>query len=82
MGYIENLDEALKRTVQFNYPLTWRIATASYSPEDQRRFMKFLWSKPSRQHGNGLKKLQNPADQILNSFPQMFKRYMIENSTT
>jgi transposase-like protein len=34
MGYIQNLDEALKLTVQFDSALTWRLATASYSPED------------------------------------------------
>src|SRR6185503_11620569 len=37
MGYVENLDEALKRTVQFDSYLTWRLTTGSYSPEDQRR---------------------------------------------
>ena len=42
MGLIENLDEALKLTVQFDSALTWRLTTASYSSEDVKRFIEIF----------------------------------------
>ena len=67
--YIENLDEALKRTVQFNYPLTWRIATASYSPEDQRRFSEIFMEQAEPATWEWLKETTKPSRSNPEFFP-------------
>ena len=72
MGFIENLSEALKLTIQFDWGLTSRIASASYSPEDERRLTKIFMEQAESATWEWLKELQNPADQILNSFLSMF----------
>ena len=70
MGYIENLDEALKLTVQFDSALTWRLATASYSPKDQRRFSEIFMEQAEPATWEWLKETTKPINQILNSFPR------------
>ena len=69
MGLIENLGEALKLTVQFNYPLTWRIATAAYSPEDQHRLNEIFMEQAGPTISEWLKKIPKPRRANPEFFP-------------
>ena len=61
MGYVENLDEALKRTVQFDSHLTWRLTTTYYSPEDQRRFIEIFKEQVEQATREWLKGTTKPS---------------------
>jgi chromosome segregation ATPase len=69
MGFIQKLDEALKLTIQFNYPLTWRLATASYSPEDQHRIMEIFMEQAEPATREWLKETTKPSRSNPEFFP-------------
>jgi hypothetical protein len=69
MGHIEKLDEALKLTVQFDSALTWRLATASYSPEDQRRFSEIFMEQAEPATWEWLKEATKPSRSNPEFFP-------------
>jgi hypothetical protein len=69
IGFIENLDEALKRTVQFDSALTWRLATASYSPEDQHRLIEIFVEQAEPATWEWLKETTKPSRSNPEFFP-------------
>ncbi|MFI5406194.1 MAG: hypothetical protein ACHQ1D_06740 [Nitrososphaerales archaeon] len=69
MGFIENLDEALKLAVQFEWTLTSRIATASYSPEDERRLTGIFMEQAERATWEWLKETTKPRRSDPEFFP-------------
>ena len=69
MGYVEILDEALKRTVQFDLYLTWRLTTTAYSPEDQRRFIEIFMEQAERATWEWLKETTKPRRSDPEFFP-------------
>ncbi len=69
MGYIENLDEPLKRTLQFDLALTGRLATASYSPEDQHRLIEIFMEQVEPATWEWLKETTKPSRSNPEFFP-------------